>query len=161
MKAQYKTMQEEVNLKQMKGILTKLKQESGWVKMKKLFIIVALVVMATTGCAIDANDINNVRDVGNTISALTDIKADVYRVSCNTVRSQLNAPSSAKFPSYSSGFVTEESSDISTYDTMYIVKSYVEAENKVGGTGRCEFGCRVYANKDSNSYDVYIDYLEE
>ena len=132
METQNKAKKEETNLKQTKKIIAKSRQKRGRVEMKKVFIILTLVLITTTGCAIDANDINNVRDVGNTINAMTDIKADAYRVSCNAVRSQMNAPSSAKFPSYSSNFVTEESSDMSTYDTMYIVESYVEGENIMG-----------------------------
>lgn len=147
-------------MKQTGKNLIKQRQEGRRDKMKKIVIIIMLALMATTGCAVDANDINNVRDIGNTISAMTDVKADVYRVSCNAVRSKLNAPSSAKFPSYSSGFVSEGSSDIPAYDTMYIVESYVEGENLMGGTSKWEFGCRVYANEDSNSYKIHIDYLE-
>lgn len=160
MRIQYKIKKEETNLKQKKKITLKSRQERRRVDMKKVFIIIALASVIMTGCAIDANEINNVRDVGNAINAMTDVKADAYRVSCNAVRAQMNAPSSAKFPSYSSGFVTEESSDIPEYDTMYIVDAYVEGENQMGGTSKWEFGCRVYAKEGSNEYKIHIDYIE-
>jgi hypothetical protein len=116
--------------------------------------VFSMAAASMTGCAV-----NGVNDAYNGAMSFASEKADAYRVACDTVREQLDAPSKAVFPTYSSSYVKQKSSDNASYDEMYVVEAYVEAENMFGGTVKVNWGARVYPTKDDQFY-IVLDYLE-
>lgn len=126
--------------------------------MKRKLIVTMIVflsyISSLTGCTI-----NGANDAINSAVSLTSEKADAYRVSCDLVRDQLDAPSKAIFPTYSSSYISEKNSDDDSYDTMYMVKAYVEAENIFGGTVKVNWETCVYPTNDGDFY-VILDYIE-
>jgi hypothetical protein len=118
-------------------------------------LICIIAVVSLSGCTA-----NNMNDAYNNAAAYTDTKADAYRVACDAVREKLEAPSKAVFPTYSSSYVSQSSSDDSSYDTMYTVSTYVEAANTLGGTSKLYWSAVAYTSEGDNQFHVRIESIE-
>ena len=118
----------------------------------KHFIVGFVSALAVSVSLLGGCQVNNVNDAVNNVMSLTNEKADAYRVACDLVRDQLNAPSSAVFPSYQSSFVSGSDGD-------YTVSAYVEGENLVGGTSKVNWTATVKAISD-NKFHVEITSIE-
>lgn len=119
-------------------------------KRKWIIIMVCVVaIFSLTACSPS--------DVFNNTVAFVNEKADAYRAACDTLREQLRAPSEAVFPTYKSSFVSELRSDDLSYDTMYSISAYVDAENSAGATERKNWSARVYSKKDEKQFYVVLD----
>lgn len=90
--------------------------------MRKMFgvaILVILVLLMIGNCSNSGNQGDN--------------KIDAWVFAQNTVESKLKSPGTAKFPRYSSSFVTDLGSN------KYRIKSYVDAQNSFGALIRENF----------------------
>jgi len=89
-----------------------------------------------------------------------DIESTVYEVSQDFVRQALVAPSTAKFPPISEAHYIKEKSP-----NVWVVISYVDAQNRFGAYLRNYYACEIYRygdnfklsaiNIEKNLYDVY------
>ena len=67
----------------------------------------------------------------------------MYNYATELVRDQLDAPSTAIFPTYSSSYVEEVDVSNSDYDAGYVIRANVECENMLGGRSTMDFMVNV------------------
>lgn len=117
--------------------------------MKKNLLVLGMTLVALafglfgTGCS--NPDANNAI---NEIASYTNEKADVYNFATSLVKKELDAPSTALFPTFSNSYVEEESAGDSEFDAVYVVNSSVECENMVGGRITLEYTVNVGVKHD-------------
>lgn len=98
-------------------------------------------LLGTAGCS--NPDVNNAI---NGAASYTSTKGDVYNYATDLVKQQLEAPSTAIFPTFNSSYVEEVEGD-AEFDECYEAKSSVECENALGGRGTLNFTVLVGIKK--------------
>ena len=89
------------------------------------------------------------QDVNNAINgaaSYTSTQGEVYNFATKLVKEQLDAPSTAIFPTFESSYVTKMDGD-GEFDECYKVQSSVECENALGGRGTMNFTVLVGIKK--------------
>lgn len=104
-----------------------------------------VVVFCFLGTGCNNSDVNNAI---NEVASYTDEKADVYNYATELVKDQLDAPSTAIFPTYSSSYVEEVDVSDSDCDAGYVIRANVECENMLGGRSTLDFTVNVSVYHD-------------
>ena len=115
--------------------------------MKRKFLSMG-VALSICMCALFGTGCSN-PDVNNAINgaaSYTSTQGEVYNFATKLVKEQLDAPSTAIFPTFESSYVTKMDGD-GEFDECYKVQSSVECENALGGRGTMNFTVLVGIKK--------------
>lgn len=118
--------------------------------------VIAVIMLAGMMTFLGGCNNGDVNDAVNHVAAYGSRKADAYRVATQLIKEQLDAPSTAVFPTYQEDFVTEGDASDTEYDEMYVVTSSVETENLVGGRTTIEYTVNVYGDSSDNTWDAEL-----
>ena len=101
-------------------------------------IIIVIIVFTIFFGIVKCNSVSNFNSNSNSSSySYSDRKIDAWVCMQDIVSSKLKNPSSAKYPSYSSSYVTSLGSD------KYKIRAYVDATNSFNAQIRTWFTCTL------------------